>query len=192
MAVSATPPRNGFHKLARRVFNAVGFTKGYNFGLWFIFTGALMGFTLARLPFLNFYGFFCGPANKVPINLHTPPGECYYYLRGHTKIGILLHLATVLPAAFLACFQFVPVIRHRLLLFHRVNGYIILVLSLVSTAGAFMLVRRAFGGQPETQIYLSLLGIMFLFAIGMAYISIKRLDIRQHRAWMLRAWFYVS
>ncbi|KAI1861565.1 hypothetical protein JX265_009532 [Neoarthrinium moseri] len=182
----------GFSRAARKIYNPIGFSKGYNFVLWFIFSGALMGFTLARLPFLNFYGFFCGPAARVPIDLHTPPGECFYYLQGHTKVGILLHLATILPASFLVCFQFVPIIRHRLRIFHRINGYLVILLSLVSTAGAFMLVRHAFDGEPETQIFLTLLGIMFLIATAMAYINIKRLQIEQHRAWMLRAWFYAA
>ncbi|KAM0811323.1 hypothetical protein AB5N19_11679 [Seiridium cardinale] len=192
MVSSEKPARNGFERAARKVYNPIGFSKGYNFVLWFIFSGAMMGFTLARLPFLNFYGFFCGPAQLVPIDLHTPPGECYYYLQGHTKIGILLHLATILPASFLVCFQFVPVIRHRLRLFHRINGCVIILLSLVSTAGAFMLVRHAFDGEPETQIFLTLLGIMFLVSMTLAYMNIKRLQIEQHRAWMLRAWFYAA
>ncbi|KAK2601839.1 hypothetical protein QQS21_004622 [Conoideocrella luteorostrata] len=190
MSNSTTPPPSprGFEK----VFHPVGFRKGYNFILWFIFAGALLGFTLARLPYLNFDGIFCGPLGSQPENLQTAPGECYYYRGGHGRIGIMLHLATVLPAAFLVCFQFVPIIRYKLLLFHRINGHVIILLSLVSTAGAFMIMRHAFGGEPETQIYLALTGGMFLVALGLAYYNIKRLRIAQHRAWMLRAWFYAG
>src|ERR1700733_15227400 len=59
----------------------------------------------------------------IPKSLHmliqeqaTIPGEWYWYGSGFRRIGITLHLATILPGAFLVCFQFVPVIRHKLLI----------------------------------------------------------------------------
>ena len=36
------------------------------------------------------------------------------------------------------------------------------------------------------------LGISVIVATFLAYINIKRLQIEQHRAWMLRAWFYAG
>lgn len=172
-------------------FRAVGFTKGYNFVLWFVFTGALMGFTLARLPFLDVPNIFCAPLNRIIPNLATAPGECYSYQRGYGYVAIRLHLFCILPAAFLACFQFVPVVRHKVIRLHRINGYVILLLSLVSTAGVFMMIRDAQGGEPETHIYLVLLGVLFVVALGMGYKNVKQRRIAQHRVWMLRAWFYV-
>jgi len=136
MVAPTRPPANRFVASMRKLYNPLGFSKGYNFVLFFIFFGALMGFTLARLQYLSFDTFCKGAA----------PGECFYYRKGHEKAGIIIHLAGILPASFLACFQFVPVIRHKAILFHRLNGYIILLLSL----------------------------------------------IEQHRAWMLRAWFYAG
>lgn len=55
-----------------------------------------------------------------------------------------------------------------------------------------MILRRAFGGGLDTQAGLGLLAIMSLCSLGSAIVSIKRLHIDAHRAWMLRAWFYVS
>lgn len=55
-----------------------------------------------------------------------------------------------------------------------------------------MITRHAFGGTLATQYATGLLCIAFVGALVMAYINIKRLQIEQHRAWMLRAWFYVS
>lgn len=49
---------------ARRIYSAVGFTKGYNFVLWLIFVGAFFIFTLARLQYLDFYGVFCSSTVK--------------------------------------------------------------------------------------------------------------------------------
>ena len=82
--------------------------------------------------FLNFDGIFCGH-NKGGSS--AAPGECYFYQMGHYKIGMKLHLFTILPAGLLVFFQFVPVIRHKVILFHRINGYIIILLTLISNAG---------------------------------------------------------
>lgn len=183
MVQPTRPPANGFVAAARKVYNPLGFAKGYNFVLFFIFFGAFMGFTLARFEYLNF-SIFCGPGGAAP-------GECFYYQKRIEQIGIKMHLGAILPASFLACFQFVPVIRHKVLLFHRINGYLIILLSLVSTAGIFMFLRNAFGGGIETQTGIGLLSIMFIGSMMLAFINIKKLQIEQHRVWMLRAWFYV-
>ncbi|KAK2027072.1 hypothetical protein LX32DRAFT_456204 [Colletotrichum zoysiae] len=182
MVLPTRPPANRFVATTRKVYNPLGFSKGYNFVLFFIFFGALMGFTLARLQYLSFDAFCKGAA----------PGECFYYQKGYEKAGIIIHLAGILPAGFLACFQFVPVIRHKVILFHRLNGYVILLLSLVGTAGAFMIARHAFGGGLDVQAVVWLAGIMFVVSLTLAYVNIKRLQIEQHRAWMLRAWFYAG
>ena len=108
------------------------------------------------------------------------------------QIGIILHLAAVIPATLLACFQFVPVIRHKWIIAHRISGYIVTLLSFVGTAAAIVLARRAAGGGVDVQIFVGVLAIMFLGSLVLAVINIKRLQIEQHRAWMIRAWTYVS
>ncbi|WYZ35978.1 hypothetical protein EsH8_X_000625 [Colletotrichum jinshuiense] len=182
MVQPTRPPANGFVAVCRKVYNPLGFSKGYNFVLFFIFFGALMGFTLARLQYLSFNHF---------IN-NTAPGESFYYQKVRGKVGIIIHLTGILPASFLACFQFVPVIRHKLLVFHRINGYAIILLSIVATAGALMIARHAFGGTVETQAGVGLMAILFISSLILAFVNIKRLQIEQHRAWMLRAWFYAG
>ena len=168
----------------RKLYNPIGFTKGYNFTLFFIFAGAMLGFILARFQYLSYNGVFCG---GNPQNF-----DCYYYDRSSVeKAGIIIHLAAILPAGFLACFQFVPAIRHKAILFHRLNGYVILFLSLVSTAGALMIARHAFGGGLDVQVVVGVLAIVFIGSLGLAYYNVKRLQLEQHRAWMLRGWFYV-
>lgn len=138
MANATRPPANAFVAKARTLYNPVGFSRGYNFVLFFIFAGALMGFTLSRFPYINFYRVYCG---------NDSLGECYY-----GQLGLILHLAGILPAAFLACFQFVPVIQHKLLILHRINGYVILLLSMAGTAGGIMAAKHAFGGELSTRL----------------------------------------
>jgi uncharacterized membrane protein len=155
--------------------------------LFFIFGGAFLGFTLARLQFLALdTTCISGKGSEKPL-------DCYYYTEGSIdRIGIILHLATILPAALLTCLQFVPIIRRTFVLFHRINGYLIITLSLVSIAGVLMLARNAVGGWMDVQMGVGVLSIAFISSLALALYNIKRLQIEQHRAWMLRAWFYVS
>ena len=190
MVTSTRPPANGFVRGARKIYNPIGFSKGYNFVLWVIFTCAMVGFVLSRLPMTNFYGQFCSTNDTA---FHAAPGECYTYFRfNHEKAGIIMHLVAILPASLLACFQFTPFIRHKALLFHRINGYVVILLAIVGTIGSLMIARHSFGGTMETQAFVGLLAIAFLASLLLAFINIKRLQLEQHRAWMLRAWFYVS
>lgn len=109
IATQVTAPTDG-HSKFQRLYNFVGFKKRYNFTLCkqycpyhhlkpltlsgFIFAGALFGFTLARLMYLNISGVFCGPASGANT---AAPGECYYYQNfNRYKIGIRLHLYTIL------------------------------------------------------------------------------------------------
>jgi hypothetical protein len=55
-----------------------------------------------------------------------------------------------------------------------------------------MIVRRAFGGTLDTQAWVGLVAILSLGSLLLGYINIKRLQIDQHRKWMLRAWFYID
>ena len=152
-----------------------------------IFAGATVGFTLARLSYLN----ISGNASHSFAN-GASPGEWYWSSKGIHRVGITLHLVTILPAGLLMVWQFVPIIRHKFLIVHRINGYLIILLVLCSNVGAVMVVRRAFGGTITTQAATGVLAIISTISICMAYYNIKRLQIDQHRAWMLRAMFYLG
>lgn len=97
-----------------------------------------------------------------------------------------------LAAGILAAFQFVPKIRHSALLAHRINGYVNILLILIGNAGALIIARRAQGGSIQTQSAVGVLVILTTVGIFMAYINVKRLQIDQHRNWMLRTLFYLG
>jgi hypothetical protein len=147
----------------------------------------MLGFSLARTTYLNI-----GGSSSTSFKSGSSPGEWYWYRQGHYRIGITLHLAAIIPAGILMIWQFVPLIRHKYLLFHRVNGYIIIILVLFSNVGALMIARRAFGGTLPTQAATGFLVVMTTVATTLAYYNIKKLQIDQHRAWMLRAMFYLG
>ncbi|KAL8900842.1 MAG: hypothetical protein Q9207_005492 [Kuettlingeria erythrocarpa] len=171
----------------RRVYQWMGFQKGYNFTLFIIFAGAITGFSFARLSYLN----ISGSASSSYAN-GASPGEWYWYSHGFYRLGITIHLASILPAGLLMVWQFIPVIRHKFLMVHRINGYLVILLVIISNVGAVMIARRAFGGSLPTQAGVGLLVIISTISIALAYYNIKRLQIDQHRAWMLRAMFYLG
>ncbi|KAI1178460.1 hypothetical protein F4777DRAFT_575994 [Nemania sp. FL0916] len=183
----ANPPKNSFVAYTRKVYNPLGFSKGYNFALWFVFCGALFAFSLARLPYLNFWGIFCNPNRKGPNA--AMPGECFYFTQpGRYHVGIIIHLATVLPGSLLAVVQFVPVIRRKFILLHRINGYVVVVLGLLGAASALVIAPQSAGGGLDVHTLVGLLSILFVGSLIMGFINIKRLQLEEHRAWMIRAW----
>jgi uncharacterized membrane protein len=156
--------------------NPLGFSKTYNFVLWFIFAGALFG---------------C-PSGGSKGAVGAAPGECYWYRTfDWYKIGIILHLASILPACLLVVLQFTPVIRYKAIIIHRVSGWLAMLLWIVSTVGALMIARRAFNGGLDTQVWIGLVGFGSTICFVISIWNVKRLQIEQHRAWMLRGWFYV-
>tara|TARA_R110002003_G_scaffold154_2_gene13654 strand:- start:583 stop:1200 length:618 start_codon:yes stop_codon:yes gene_type:complete len=192
MTMQAQSPPKGFKAWARKIYNPIGFKKGYNFVLWFIFAGVLFGFTLARFMYLDFSTHFCPKGGSTGGN-SAAPGECYYYLNfDRYKIGILLHLSGILPASLLVVLQFTPYIRHRWIIVHRISGYCAILLYTISLVGALMIARNAFGGGLDVQVWVGFVGMGVLVCFIISYVNIKRLQIEQHRAWMLRGWFYVS
>ncbi|KAI0886842.1 uncharacterized protein GGS22DRAFT_158836 [Annulohypoxylon maeteangense] len=176
--------------LAKKVYGAVGFSKGYNFWLWFILGGCFSGFSFSRLKYLDFYNSFCGSSNPGGRDLAVP-GECFYYLtQRYYGVGIVAHLATILPASLLACIQFIPVVRRKAMGLHRIIGWITVALSVPGSITALMIAPRSQGGGLDTQSMVAVLGVMFLFSLTRGCISVKRHKIAEHRAWMLRAWVY--
>lgn len=175
---------NPFLRFARHIYKPLHFEKGYNFPLWVIFGGAIFGFGCARVMYLDIDGIF----RKAKI----ATGDWEYWQSGHKHIGIIMHLASVIPICFLLPWQFLPIVRHAAMLFHRINGSILCVLLLLATASAFMIARRSMGGTLENQTLFGILGIYSIVSLVMAYVNIKRLQIDQHRAWMLRAWFVAA
>ncbi|KAF8703893.1 hypothetical protein RHS03_06164, partial [Rhizoctonia solani] len=173
---------NAFIRGYQRIFRTLGFKKGYNFILWFIFGGGLLGFVLARFMYLH-----------VPTMLaEIAPGEAYWFRRGIYKAGMLVHLGSILPSGFLAVFQFVPVIRYKAILVHRISGYVSIFLLFIGMASAFVITRRSFGGEMASQTWTMTIGPLVLVMATLGWVNIKRLQIDQHRKWMLRTWFYAS
>jgi hypothetical protein len=69
---------------------------------------------------------------------------------------------------------------------HCINGYGLISLVTLANVSGLMIARRSFGGTVETQMFVGLLALATTASMAMAWINIRRLQIAQHRAWMLR------
>lgn len=168
----------------RKVYNPVGFKKGYNAILAFICLGYLFGFCLAQVQILDVWGYWASES--------AAPGEAWAYL-SHGKlyeICVTMHIIIVIPAGWLVTLQFIPIIRYKALIFHRINGYVVMLLVLIFSVTGVIISKVAFGGDFATQIFAGAFGLAVILSTALAYINIKRLQIEQHRAWMMRAWVY--
>ena len=180
------PNPNILVRSLRKIYSPVGFQKGYNAILSFITLGYLVGFCLSQVRSFNVWGYWAISASA--------PGETWSYTtKGMLyKTAITLHIVTVIPSGFLAALQFIPTIRHKALLFHRLNGYLVMLFVLLISVSGIVSSKVAFGGDFATQCLAGSVGLTVLAATALAYANIKRLQIEQHRAWMLRAWVWAS
>jgi hypothetical protein len=180
------PSPNIVVRSLRKVYNPVGFKKGYNALLSFVTLGYLVGFCLSQARSFDVWGYWAKSANA--------PGETWAYTTNGPlyKTAITIHIVIVIPSGLLAALQFIPMIRYKALLFHRLNGYLVMLLVLLFSTTGIIISKVAFGGDFATQTFAGVLGIAVVGATALAYINIKRLQIEQHRAWMLRAWVWAS
>ena len=168
----------------RRLESMLGFTRTQLL-FWVLLGGTAAHFALTRVAEVNIDGVLC----KRMI-----PGECVLFRPGnlHNRIAITTHIGTVLPALLLAFLQFLLPLRRWSSAFHRVNGYIILLLISIGGVSGMLIARDAFGGTLEMQTVMVLSTVMIFGSLGLAMWYIKQRQVDKHRAWMLRAWAIVS
>lgn len=172
-------------KVPRRCAAYLEFSDTSHFLAWAALCGILAAFSIFHTKYIDWAGPFCRDG--------ALPGECFYFIRRTPAlVGILFHLVFVLPAALLACIQFVPRIRHRAIGIHRTCGRAALLLGLAGGLGSLPTIRYAFGGQLAGQAVAYLNLLIFTVSQLKAYWHIKHHQVEQHQAWMIRSWTYVS
>ncbi|XXH03211.1 hypothetical protein Hte_009608 [Hypoxylon texense] len=105
---------------------------------------------------------------------------------------MILHLSTSLPAGLLAVFQFVPGIRRRAIMYHRIAGYTAITLAVVGNVGALMIGDIAFEGDMATSTFVGLVALVTAATFGMAIYNARRQQLDGHRAWILQTWAYLG
>ena len=74
-----------------------------------------------------------------------------------------------------------------MIILHRINGYTIFILYALGAAGGIIMTPHAYAGHIDTQTAAGALAILVFVAFVIAWLQIRRLQIDQHRKWMLRA-----
>lgn len=135
---------------------------------------------IARVPYIFPDGF----------KLNLTREEYFHYSIPLNKALLFVHIAAVLPAGLLAVLQFVPRIRYRSISYHRIAGRTINALLIISMMCAWGIARVSFGGDLSIQLGLYVLGFTILSSMFAGWAAIRRLQIGEHRKWMIRAWGY--
>lgn len=108
----------------------------------------------------------------------------YFWAR---RNWLLMHIAGGLTATVVGPFQFIQKIRRRNVKIHRLLGRIYLVSILIGApAGLYMAIYS--GGNVAYQTGLGMLAIVWFSTVAMAYTSIRKGSIIQHRQWMTRSY----
>lgn len=91
-------------------------------------------------------------------------------------------------ALLLGWMQFLPRLRARRVALHRLLGKIyVAAILLFGATGGFVVALVANGGFPST-LGFGCLAVLWFFSTLLAYRSIRRKDIDQHKAWMIRSY----
>lgn len=171
----------GIGNFYRAVTRMCGFNEKYSLGLLIFFGGALIGFCLARTLMMS-------PANLRDL---TIPGEWFWYRQSVFKPCIFIHVYLSIISGIFAVFQFVPAIRRRSVILHRINGYMTVALLIPSTVCGSVVARRAFGGELNVQSAFYVDGCLIVSASLTGLFYAKR-NTRKHRKWMLRTVAYAA
>ncbi|THU76583.1 hypothetical protein K435DRAFT_846544 [Dendrothele bispora CBS 962.96] len=170
-----------FLTVYRAFSGMLGFKEKYTLLCAFVSGGALLGFCLARAMMTD------GKIRRQ----QSPPGDYRWFDLKLYGISYAIHVYMAIVGGILVGLQFLPVIRRKFVLFHRLNGYFCVLLLIPGNIAGAIVARRSYGGEINQQAAWYLLTIMLTFAMVMGLLNVKR-NTRQHRKWMMRSVVYFS
>ncbi|APA06247.1 hypothetical protein SS1G_01261 [Sclerotinia sclerotiorum 1980 UF-70] len=116
------------------------------------------------------------------------PEEIIVFGEGLLKLGMDIHMWSVLPAGTLLPLQFLPIVRRKYMNLHRYAGRALFIMLIIGNTCAFGIGHVSFGGTLETRIWIYTLGVLEYFALFKSWIAIRRKKIEEHRIWAIRTW----
>jgi uncharacterized membrane protein len=108
-----------------------------------------------------------------------------------SPIPVVLHIPSAVLFCTLGAFQFVPSFRRRHPAWHRAAGRVLGTCGLIAAlSGLWMSLfyPRPVGDGDLLAVFRVVAGSAMVTSIGLALFAIRRRDIAQHRAWMLRGY----
>jgi uncharacterized membrane protein len=126
-------------------------------------------------------------ATRRILGLRVPaPGLDTGFVRH--RLLTLAHVVPGLAFVLLGPFQFMTGLRKRHPSLHRWTGRVVLASALViGITALIMSPQMAIGGASESAATFAF-GVLFLFAIGKAFVAIRARRVTEHRRWMIRAY----
>ena len=110
---------------------------------------------------------------------------------GTFPVALVVHILGAAVYAVVGTFQFLPRFRRRHLGWHRRSGRVLAVAG-AAVAGSALWMTLVYARQPGTGDLLLALRLVFASAMAgclvLGVTSIRRHDVRAHRAWMIRAY----
>lgn len=104
-------------------------------------------------------------------------------------VPILLHIYGGVPYLVLGALQFVPSLRR--FRWHRIAGRILIPCGLaVGVSGVWMTLRNDLPPTdgPLLNVFRLIVGVAMIVAMVLGFVAIRRREIAQHRAWMMRGY----
>jgi len=164
-----------FRQLYMTISHLLGFKERWTLTFFVIFAGGIVGFALARSMFLD---------PNASLYKKELAGEWFWNSRDPYRNALVVHIWACFFIAWGIVLEFIPAICRRSIFLHRMIGYVLLVLILISVATGWIIARRAQGGEPSVQAVFYILGIFILISVTLGLVHAR--DVRQHRKWMLR------
>ena len=126
--------------------------------------------------------------NELASGAEITPANARFFA---SPLPVILHIVGAAVYAILGAFQFVSRLWRRGLGWHRNAGRLLVPCGLlVGLSGIWMTLfyPRPEGASDLLFVLRLLFGAGMVVSIILGYITIRRRDIRQHQAWMMRAY----
>ena len=110
---------------------------------------------------------------------------------GEVKIAykwwLIGHFSAAACTLFLGPLQFMPFVRNRFRRFHRITGRFYIVGSLLSALAVYVLLVTTYS-LPGATPSLGLLATVWIGVTVMAYLSIRKRNVKAHQQFMVRSY----
>lgn len=148
---------------------------------WLVITGLLL---LSFIPIVS--GGF--RLNQLTSGAEITPANARFFA---SPLPVVVHIVGASLYAILGAFQFTNSIRRRWPGWHRWAGRLLVVCGLlVGASGIWMTLfyQLPVGDGAFLNTQRLLFGSAMIVSIVLAYVTIRRGNVKQHRAWMMRAY----
>lgn len=159
-------------------------TKGKAKKVWAVWLVPVALILLSAIPLI----FGTLRLNELASSAEITPANARFFA---SPLPVVLHIVGAAVYAILGAFQFVSRLWRRGMGWHHIVGRLLVPCGLlVGFSGIWMtLFYPRPDGASDLLFFLRLLfGSGMILSIILGYVTIRRRDIRQHRAWMMRAY----